>query len=157
MKKYLMLVFTLLILASFGCSDNTAKTNPEAGNITWLENLEEGIKIAKEENKNVLINFTGSDWCIWCKRLNKEVFTQKTFKDYAKDNLVLVKLDFPRTIEQSPHKKMYNNNLARQFGIQGFPSIILLNDEGKFVGKTGYQQGGPENYVKHLNAYFSGN
>ena len=155
MKKYFVAVFTIVLLVTLGCADNTAKNNPSSTDVTWVENLEEGIKIAKDENKNILVNFTGSDWCIWCKRLSGEVFTQKTFKEYAKENLVLVKLDFPKSNPLPQEQQMYNNNLARQFGVQGFPTIILLDDEGKFVGKTGYQRGGPEQYIKHINQYFA--
>ncbi len=155
MKKYFLAVFTFVLLVSIGCTDNAAKDNPKSSQLTWVENLEQGIKTAKAEDKQILVNFTGSDWCIWCKRLNSEVFSQKEFADYAKKNLVLVKVDFPRNIEQSHDTKLYNNNLMRQFGVRGFPTIILLDSEGKFVGQTGYQQGGATNYVKHIQEYYT--
>lgn len=161
MKKILVAVFMLTLMVSIGCASDSnsnsinSKDSKNSSNITWVENLEDGIVIAKKENKNILINFTGSDWCIWCKRLNGEVFTQKQFADYAKKNLVLVRLDFPRNTPQSEVTKQYNNNLARKYGIQGFPTIILLDKNGNFVYQTGYQEGGADNYVKHLSQIFS--
>ena len=101
----------------------------------------------------MLVDFTGSDWCIWCKRLSDEVFSKSEFESYADENLILVKLDFPRDIEQSTETKLYNNNLAQRFGVQGFPTILLFNSSGKLVLTTGYQPGGPQSYVNHLKEY----
>ena len=90
MKKYIL---TVIIFAAIfvGCSKNGANDN-----LNWQDNLETALQKAKQENKAVLVNFTGSDWCIWCKRLSEEVFTKDEFENYADDNLILVKLDFPR-------------------------------------------------------------
>lgn len=128
-----------------------AKTGA-ADKLTWQENLEKALAQAKKENKAVLVNFTGSDWCIWCKRLTEEVFAKKEFETFASKNLILVKLDFPRSIEQSTDTKLYNNSLAQRYRVQGFPTILLFNSAGKLVLTTGYQQGGPVNYVNHLKA-----
>ncbi len=122
-------------------------------NLNWETNLETALQKASKENKAVLVNFTGSDWCQWCFKLSDEVFIQKEFKDYAEENLVLVKVDFPRKIEQSIETKTYNQQLAQKFGVQGFPTIILFNKLGQPVAKTGYQDGGAENYIKHLESY----
>ena len=85
--KQLTSIFVLFILLFTGCNNGQASSD----NLDWKENLEQAVAQAKKENKAVLVNFTGSDWCIWCKRLNSEVFKQKEFEDYAKKNLVLVK------------------------------------------------------------------
>lgn len=138
----------LLTLLIFGCSKSASKDG-----LTWEDNLEKALQKAKAENKAVLVNFTGSDWCQWCIRLSNEVFSQKEFKEYADKNLVLVKLDFPRSIEQSQETKAYNNMMAQKFGIQGFPTILLFNSQGQMVLQTGYQPGGAANYVKHLQSY----
>lgn len=140
-------VFAILVALITGC----AKTGA-ADKLTWQENLEKALAQAKKENKAVLVNFTGSDWCIWCKRLTEEVFSKKEFETYAAKNLILVKLDFPRSIEQTTETKLYNNNLAQRYRVQGFPTILLFNSSGKLVLTTGYQQGGPANYVNHLKA-----
>lgn len=140
-------VFAILVALITGC----AKTGA-ADKLTWHENLEKALAQAKKENKAVLVNFTGSDWCIWCKRLTEEVFAKKEFETYASKNLILVKLDFPRSIEQSTETQLYNNNLAQRYRVQGFPTILLFNSSGKLVLTTGYQQGGPVNYVNHLKS-----
>ena len=147
MRRNLLAVF-ILTAVLFGCSKSGA-----ADNLSWQDNLEKAMQKAKKENKAVLVNFTGSDWCIWCKRLTEEVFAKKEFETYAKKNLILVKLDFPRNIEQSSETKMYNNTLAQRYGVQGFPTILLFNSSGKLVLTTGYQPGGPATYVNHLKSY----
>jgi protein disulfide-isomerase len=121
--------------------------------LNWETNLEQAVAQAKKENKAVLVNFTGSDWCIWCKRLNSEVFSQKEFEEYANKKLVLVKLDFPRDIQQTDATKLYNNTLAQKYGIEGFPTILILNSKGDLVAKTGYQPGGAANYVQHIKSF----
>jgi protein disulfide-isomerase len=122
--------------------------------VVWHTNLEKAIEEASTENKSILVNFTGSDWCKWCKKLSSEVFVQQAFIDYAKSNLVLVVIDFPRTIEQSPETINYNRQLAQMYGVRGFPTIVLLDSKGKGIGMTGYQPGGAKNYVEHLKQYF---
>ena len=102
--KRLILTSFLSVLFIIGCS-----TDSVGDNLEWETNLEKAIKKAKQENKTILVNFTGSDWCIWCKRLTDEVFSKSEFEDYAKEKLILVKLDFPRSIEQTKETKLYNN------------------------------------------------
>lgn len=147
MKK-IFLSMILLTTILLGCSKNGTNDN-----LNWEENLESALQKAKQENKAVLVNFTGSDWCIWCQRLSNEVFSKSEFEDYANDNLILVRLDFPKNIEQSVETKMYNNQLAQRYGIEGFPTILLFNSSGNLVLRTGYQPGGPVNYVNHLKSY----
>lgn len=143
-----ILVVAILVALLIGCSKSGATDS-----LKWQDNFEKALQQAKKENKAVLVNFTGSDWCIWCKRLTDEVFAKKEFETYAMKNLILVKLDFPRNIEQTTETKVYNNNLAQRFKVQGFPTILLFNSSGKLVLTTGYEPGGPANYVKHLKSY----
>jgi protein disulfide-isomerase len=138
----------MLTAILIGCSKSGAKDN-----LDWQDNLESALQKAKVENKAVLVNFTGSDWCIWCQRLSNEVFSKDEFKDYADENLILVRLDFPKNIEQSTETKMYNNQLAQRYNVQGFPTVLLFNPSGKLVLTTGYQQGGPITYINHLKSY----
>jgi len=146
--KKIILSMILLTAILFGCSKGASKDG-----LTWESNLETALQKAKAENKAVLVNFTGSDWCQWCIKLSDEVFSKSEFADYAEENLILVKLDFPRSIEQSNETKMYNNQLAQRYGVQGFPTILLFNPQGKMVLQTGYQPGGPVTYVNHLKSY----
>lgn len=144
MKK-IFLIAVLLTAVVIGCSKSGSNDN-----LNWEENLETALQKAKAENKAVLVNFTGSDWCQWCIKLSDEVFSKSEFEDYAEDNLILVRLDFPRNIEQSAETKAYNNQLAQRYGVQGFPTVLLFNSQGQMVLQTGYMPGGPVSYIEHL-------
>lgn len=143
--------FLLLFIFLFTSCNNGQSASTDG--LKWENNLEQAIEQAKKENKAVLVNFTGSDWCIWCKRLSSEVFQQKAFKDYADESLVLVMLDFPKDKQQTTETQNYNRNLAQKYGIQGFPTILIFDSQGKMVGQTGYLPGGPEKYVENIKSY----
>ncbi|MCX7611970.1 MAG: thioredoxin fold domain-containing protein [Ignavibacterium sp.] len=147
MNLKLFISLTVITLFFISCK------SPSTDNLKWEENLEIALKKAQDENKYVLINFTGSDWCIWCQRLSNEVFTQKEFENFAEDNLILVKIDFPKNIEQSVETKFYNNRLAQEFGVEGFPTIFILDKNGNMKLKTGYIPGGVTNYISYLKQY----
>jgi thioredoxin-related protein len=121
-----------------------------AGGDGWLTNLEEAKKKAKAEKKDILIDFTGSDWCGWCIRLKKEVWSTPKWTEEGPKKYILVELDFPRRTPQSAEIKKYNAALQAEFGVRGFPTIALLDSEGRPYGMTGYQKGGPEAYLSHL-------
>jgi thioredoxin-related protein len=123
---------------------------PAAEESEWLTNMEIAMAQAKKENKDILIDFTGSDWCGWCTKLKAEVFSQPVFKKQAPEMFVLVKLDFPQTIPQPDNVKEYNRKWMEKFGVRGFPTIILTDAEGNRYAQTGYQQGGAEKYIDHL-------
>ncbi len=118
----------------------------------WMTDAEAAKARARAENKVLLMEFTGSDWCSFCKMLNGEVFSKDAFKEYAKDNLVLLKLDFPRAAKQSEAEKKQNEALARKHEIQGFPTVLVFGPEGKQLGKLGYQRGGAEAWLSSLAA-----
>jgi protein disulfide-isomerase len=119
---------------------------------TWSENYDKALAEARTSGKTLLVDFTGSDWCPWCIKLDKEVFSQKAFKDYAAGGLVLMKADFPRKRRLSEALKKQNQELADRFGVQGFPTVILLNGKGGKIAETGYRNGGAEAYVTHLKS-----
>ena len=85
-----------------------------------------------------------------CIKLDKEVFSQEAFQNYAAEALVLVELDFPRGKDQSAKLKAQNKALAEKYGIRGFPTILILSPEGELIEKTGYRRGGAESYVEHI-------
>lgn len=116
----------------------------------WSTDFNKSLEQAKKEGKHVLVDFSGSDWCGWCIKLDKEVFSQEAFKDYAKDNLVTVMLDFPKSKSQSDEVKAQNKELQKKYEVRGFPTVLVLNPDGELVAKTGYRPGGPEKYVEHL-------
>ena len=114
----------------------------------WLDDLEKAKAQAKAENKKILLDFTGSDWCGWCKKLEAEVFSQQAWKDYAAKHLVLVELDFPHGFQLPPETKKQNDELAKKFAIQGYPTIIITSASGQKKGELGYMPGGPEAFIK---------
>ena len=116
----------------------------------WLENYEQAQQEAKAGNKLLLLEFTGSDWCGWCIVLDKEVFSQPEFKDYASKNLVLVEADFPQRKKIAPETKAQNERLAQQYQIEAFPTILVFNADGKVVGALGYMPGGPATFIAQL-------
>ena len=117
---------------------------------TWITDYDAAMKIAEKEGKTVLINFTGSDWCGWCKKLDREVFDTEEFKAYAAENLVLLKLDFPRKKQLPAEEKKQNQMLLSKHGVRGFPTIMLLDSKEKVIQRTGYRRGGPQAYIDHL-------
>ncbi|MDC7240321.1 MAG: thioredoxin family protein [Spirochaetales bacterium] len=116
----------------------------------WTDNLLEALAESEKTGKNILLDFTGSDWCVWCHRLTDEVFSQQEFKDYAEENLVLVYLDFPRNIELPEETVMQNQLMMQLFGVQGFPTIWMMDSEQVPLLQVGYQEGGAANYVEIL-------
>ncbi|MBT3381048.1 MAG: thioredoxin family protein [Lentisphaerae bacterium] len=116
----------------------------------WLTDFEEAKKIAAEKKRPILIDFSGSDWCGWCIRLDREVFSKAEFKAYADKNLVLLLADFPNGKELPEKTVEQNRSLARKYGVQGFPTVLLLGADGETKGRTGYQEGGAGAYVEHL-------
>jgi len=120
----------------------------------WISNYKDALAEAKAGNKDILMNFTGSDWCVWCIRLHEEVFDDKQFADYADKNLVLLELDFPQDSSRiTPEIKAQNQDLQERFSIQGFPSVLLLDSSGRPYAQTGYQPGGAPAYIEHLEEH----
>lgn len=122
----------------------------------WMTDFKNAEASAKASEKFILLDFSGSDWCMWCMKLDKEVFSQNDFKSFAEDNLVCVLVDFPSAIKQTKKLKQQNMDLARKYGVKGYPTIIILTHDGKLVGKTGYIKGGARKYVQHLKEIIDG-
>lgn len=125
-----------------------------AGGDAWIQDFAAAKDQAAKEGKDLLMDFTGSDWCGWCIKLDKEVFSTDTFLSAIQKEYVLVKLDYPRNKELvTPEVAEQNEQLQAEFGIEGFPTIYLADAEGRPFGKTGYQEGGPEKYLEHLASF----
>lgn len=118
----------------------------------WIEDFDKGLAQAKTEKKIALADFTGSDWCVWCQRLDKEIFSKPEFKEYAKANLVLVEVDFPQLKPLSKSKQEKHDKLAKEYDIKGFPTVLVFDAEGKKIGQLGYTEGGPAAFIKGLEA-----
>jgi protein disulfide-isomerase len=122
----------------------------KAEDLKWFTDLPKAQEQAKADKKLVMLDFTGSDWCGWCIKLNKEVFSQPEFADYAKKNLVLVEVDFPRNKPQSDALKKANEELQEKYKIEGYPTIIVLDSTGKKLGELSYEPGGPKAFIREL-------
>ena len=118
----------------------------------WLTNIDEAMKLSEKTGKPILLEFAGSDWCPPCMRLKKEVFDKKEFKDFAKENLILVLADFPRSSNMSQQQKKHNSKLATKYKIRYFPTVLLLDSKGKVIFTTGYERGGAKKYVAMLKS-----
>lgn len=143
-KPIKIVSFFLFLLTSLSMSLNAASG--------WETDFEKAQERAKAEGKPMLLDFTGSDWCGWCIKLDEEVFSKSDFKRYADDNLILVELDFPAKKKQSKRVAEQNRNLQERFGVRGYPTIILLDSEGQEIARTGYKKGGAKKYVEHLES-----
>jgi thioredoxin-related protein len=117
----------------------------------WLTSYDKAVAMAKKTNKPILVDFTGSDWCTWCIRLDKEVFKTAEFKKWAKANVVLLSLDFPQSTPQPAKLKQQNEKLASKYGVQGFPTVLFLNAAGKELGRSGYEEGGPKKWIASVS------
>jgi len=148
MKKALLTaiitIVTLTSLSTFASSE-------------WLTNWNEAKKTAASENKPILMDFSGSDWCGWCIKLDKEVFSTTEFQNYAKKNLVLFLADFPRNNTQTKEVKAQNKVLMEKYKVQGYPTVFLVDSTGKIILQTGYAQGGPEKYIESLKKALASN
>lgn len=124
------------------------------GNATWREDVGGALKQAQADNKNVLLDFTGSDWCPWCIKFDQDVLSTSKFNDYAAQRLELVKVDFPRHSPQSDAQRQANDALAKQCRVDGYPTYILLSPAGRELGRqVGYQSGGPDTFVAELEKF----
>lgn len=146
-RKIATVAFALLAACSQGA------TSTPAG---FTDDMDAALLRAKEEGKPLVVDFSGSDWCGWCKRLDREVFSKAEFLDAATNRYVLVFIDTPQdTSLLSEKAKEQNPALRERYGIHGFPTILVMDSSGTVIARTGYRKGGAAAYVKHLDAIVS--
>ncbi|MCF6366509.1 MAG: thioredoxin family protein [Bacteroidales bacterium] len=134
----------------------TSLLMPQLNAQEWQTDLDSAKITAKNENKTIILVFQGSDWCAPCIKLDREIWSSEVFKNYAKDNFVLVKADFPRRKKNQLPKELQekNNLLAEKYNKQGFfPFVVILNCEEKVLGTTGYKKVTPAEYIKILTSF----
>ncbi len=142
------IIVTSFLSALFFGAPAAAATGEE-----WEVDLTAALAKAEKSNRIVLADFTGSDWCGWCIRLEKEVFSREKFKDFAAEKVVLCAIDFPRDKSKiTPEQAKKNEEYSSRYGVQGYPSIYLLEPDGSVFLKTGYREGGAESYVEFLRS-----
>lgn len=140
-KMRKIFITVLVVMGSFAV---------QAQELKWETDINKAISVSNKSKKPMLLFFTGSDWCGWCIRLQKEVLKTPEFATWAKKNVVLVELDYPRKTAQAEAIKVQNAGLQEAFGIQGFPTVYFAtakqkNGKPSFtgIGSTGYVAGGP--------------
>jgi thioredoxin-related protein len=141
MKK-ISILLSFLFIATLTMAQSEYKAHNEG----WLVKIEEAYKESKQTGKPIMANFTGSDWCGWCKRLTASVFSKPEFKSWAEDNVVLLELDFPRRTQLPNDIRQQNYSLQQAFKVRGYPTIWVFhldkNEQGQFaiqaLGRTGY-------------------
>lgn len=143
MKKIFALLITSCLLLQV-----------RAAELSWTTDLPQALAKAKAENKTVLMDFTGSDWCGWCIKFKKEALDTKDFQDYAAANLVLVELDFPNKKPQSAELKAANQVLGEKYNVNGYPTFVVLNKDGKEIGRqVGYKPGGAKAFMAEIDGF----
>lgn len=136
------------LLAAALCTNALAE-HKTAGS-GWLTDHAAATRLAKQQNKHVLMLFTGSDWCGLCQKLQREVFETAEFKRFAARNLVLLEIDFPRRKKLPRPLERQNDQLMKEYEVEGFPTAAVLGSSGKLLGGLGYGEGGPKNWLARL-------
>ncbi|MEZ4854145.1 thioredoxin family protein [Flavobacterium sp.] len=139
MKKILTLMLFSFVSISF--SQN------------WNYNFDQAKELATKENKNIIMIFSGSDWCAPCIRLDKNIWQSEEFKKVADEKWVLVKLNFPRkkANQLSEEQTGHNRALAEKYNKEGsFPLVIVLQPDGKVLGKLGFKNVSPSEYIEMI-------
>lgn len=127
-----------------------ARENAPKNEGGWLEDFEAAKKIAAAEKKPILVLFTGSDWCPFCIKLEKNVLDTDTFESFAKEELVRMMVDFPRKKRQKRSLKKANRALQKQYGVRGYPRIVLVDETGKKLSAFGYGGQPADKYVAYI-------
>lgn len=147
MKKIIAVIMLLLFVGSF--SSFAKKKNDKKEGLEWFTDINKASEISNKSKKPIFAFFTGSDWCGWCKKLQNDVFSKQEFIDWAKKNVVLLELDYPRYKQQPGELMKQNQELQQTFQVRGYPTcwmfFLTKGDEGKKninpLGSLGYPAG----------------
>ena len=137
----------LFAIAALGAGSLNAAT-PEG----WSDNYKASMEAAASSGKPAFVLLTGSDWCIWCKRLYAEILDTPEFKEYAKESLELIYVDYPREDYRTEEVAAQNEQLKGKFKVRGYPTVVLLDSEGKELARLGYMQGGPKTFIRAIKS-----
>jgi len=127
-----------------------------AGTPGWLTSYDKAREFAQKSGRPILVNFTGSDWCGWCIKMKTETLSKPEFIKFASSNLILVELDFPSKVPQTPELKAANEAIKQTLKVNGFPTYVLVNSQGQEIGRqVGYLQGGVPAFTAQLNQWIA--
>lgn len=154
----------LLALLSITClyaqpqSHQDASSMPQQqaqGRLQWYEDYDRAQQVAAQENKPMLLYFTGSDWCGWCKKMDSEVFSSPAFAQDVGNKFVFVKVDFPMNSKLPEAQMRQNAQLKQRYGVTGYPTVVIVDKQGGFIGETGYRSGGGKAYAEWLEQFLT--
>lgn len=145
--KLLTFVASCMMFLAIACQ---SEAQPHHGGLNWQTNYEKALEQSKSSSKNVVLFFTASDYCMWCTRLEEEVFNTAEFAQLAGPQFIFVKLDFPMSAPMDPAVSKQNKSIRKKFDVRIFPTIIILDENGRQIGTTGYKPGGAKEYYNHL-------
>lgn len=147
MKPYILPIAIVAIVIGFSTflaldPDFTrANSDVSGADAAWLTDFQQAKQRSAETGKSILANFTGSDWCKYCVALEDKVFSKPHFKTWAEQNVILLKIDFPKHTQMSSEQRLANEKLAGKYSIRGFPTILFLDSSGSRLGRSGYLNG----------------
>jgi protein disulfide-isomerase len=125
-----------------------------AAEAPWIDDFAAALTNAKDKSVPVLMNFTGSDWCSWCKKMKREALDKKEFTEWAASNVILMEVDSPDSKPQAAEVKKQNEALKQRFKVSGYPTFVLVDAEGKELGRVeGYTSGGPAAFIKLIESW----
>jgi len=127
---------------------------PQSGTFKWYTNFDEASMVASQSRRPMVLYFTGSDWCGWCKKMDQEVFASSEFQNAVGGKYIFVKLDFPMNSKLPESEMRQNAQLKQRYGVTGYPTLVLIDSEGSFIGETGYRSGGGRSYAEWLDTFF---
>ncbi len=157
MKLYTLLTALIAAFGQLSAAESAAQTVSEStSGLTWASNFDAAKRQAKAENKPIFMYFTGSDWCPWCMKMDSQILSTSEFQQALGSKMVFVKVDFPRSTPQDHTTKEQNSKLSKEFGVKGFPTVIILDSDGQKIEQMGYQQGGGAAYAKKVQAALDG-
>ncbi len=157
MSKRVTLIIMLALLnvgVNLAFAENNNSTLPvnqqQQSQVSWNTNYNDALQAAQNQNKPLLLFFTGSDWCGWCKKMVQEVFDSPEFAQKVGDDFIFVEVDFPMRAPLSSTLAQQNDMLKQRYGVTGFPTIIILDPNQNFVAESGYRPGGGVAYADYL-------
>ncbi len=150
-QRLLLLLTALPMLLLANANNNRGFPAETAKNgITWLTDFETAKKCVAKKGKSLFVLFTGSDWCGWCKKLEKEVLNSKEFSQKVGDQFVFVKLDYPMRLPQTVDVQIQNGKLKTLYGVESFPRVLVFDSQMRKIAETGYTPGGGAEYAERL-------
>lgn len=139
------------LFAQYSANPSTqSQPGSPATAINWYTNYQQAVSAAKQSNRPIVLFFTGTDWCGWCKKMHQEIFSSPDFIKEVGNNFIFVELDFPMNKQLPQALSQQNIMLKQKFGVTGYPTVVILDPNENFIAETGYRPGGGRSYAEYL-------